>query len=225
MTDYQPQEVTAQAKAIAARYPTERTSEGGTQFGHLTPRVPASKRPDSPGQQQGQTPEASRRAHKDQERSHPLVKNSLGDWALGNRADSSDAQRLTTQRPALLLDDRNSVPKLKVRTVNELVIGSETVDLSAIEQLVEVGQVRAIGAAIAYLQHHYFNGITPLIDILTNMESDLNVAGIDSLTCDPQGDLVTFRILELAAVLNRLRSLSIQPPEQTILVKNEAHIN
>lgn len=154
MTDYQPQTVTAQAKAIAAQYATARIPEGGTQFGTLTPRVPV----------------------------------------------------------ALSFGSHNSTAKLKVRAVNELILGTEIVDLAAIEQLVEAGQVRAIGAAIAYLQRHYLKGTTPLSTILTAIESDIDTAGIDILTPYPQGDLVRFRPLDLAAAFNRLRSLTIKKP-------------
>lgn len=172
MTNYQPHEVTAQAKAIAARYPTERISEGDTQFGLLTPRIPAPK-------------------------------------AVGDSANLPAEQSSTPHESARLLDTRAAVPKLKVRSVNELIVGSEIIDLSAIEQLVEVGQVRAIGAAIAYLQQHYLNGVTPFSTLLNYIESDINAAGIDMLTPFPQGDLVRFRPLELAAAFNRLRSLTI----------------
>lgn len=43
MTNYQPHEVTNQAKTIAAQYPTARLAEGGTQFGVITPRLPLAK--------------------------------------------------------------------------------------------------------------------------------------------------------------------------------------
>ena len=161
MTDYRPQAVTAQAKAIAAQYATARIPEGGTQFGTLTPRVPV----------------------------------------------------------ALSLSSQGATAKLKVRAINELILGTEIVDLAAIEQLVEAGQVRAIGAAIAYLERHYLNGITPLSAILTHIESDIATAGIDILTPYPQGDLVRFRALELAAAFNRLRSLSVKKPVTSSNVK------
>ncbi|HIK41301.1 MAG TPA: ATPase, partial [Thermoleptolyngbya sp. M55_K2018_002] len=101
-------------------------------------------------------------------------------------------------------------PKLKARDIDELVFGSETVDLSAIEQLVEVGQVRTIGAAIAYLQQHYLDGRRTLPDLLNQIAPQLATNRIDELTTYRQGDLVAVRPLELAAALNRLRSLSLR---------------
>ncbi len=73
--------------------------------------------------------------------------------------------------------------------------------------LAQIYQTRS--RAIAYLRHHYLNGITPLSALLNYIESDIDTAGIDILTPYPQGDLVRFRTLELAAVFNRLRSLTM----------------
>ncbi|QYO68081.1 hypothetical protein [Leptolyngbya sp. 7M] len=100
-------------------------------------------------------------------------------------------------------------PRLKVRDVDELVFGSEVVDLTAVEQLVEVGQLRSIGAAITYLQTYELDGQRSLAELIEALMATL-AAGLDQLTPYPQGDLAMFRPLELAAVINRLRSLEVQ---------------
>jgi predicted ABC-class ATPase len=153
MSDFQPQDVTQQAKAIAAQYATERVTEGGNQFGAITPRVP---RP--------------------------------------NRSATRDESRR---------------PRLKVRDVDELVFDSEAVDLAAVEQIVDVGQLHAIGAAIAYIQQYYLNGRYTLREIIDQVMVDAQTGGWDDITTFPQGDLAMFRPLELAAVLNRWRSLVV----------------
>lgn len=154
MTEFQPQEVTAQAQAIARQFATDRAAGGGDCFGALSPRVPIAQR-------------------------------------LESRGD----------RP----------PKLKARDVDELIVGPEVIDLSGVEQLVEVGQLRTIGAAIAYIYDHYLDGRTDLKTILDYVGADLDAGGMDALTSYPQGDLVAIRRLELAAALNRLRSLQVGP--------------
>jgi predicted ABC-class ATPase len=152
MTDFQPQDVTLQAKEIAQHYTTDRTPEGGSQFGAIAQRIPQLN----------------------------------------------------------LLDDRSDrSPRAKVRDVDELVFGSEAIDLSAVEQIVEVNQLRAIGAALAYVQQHYLDGRHSLKTILEYVMADLQSSSPDILTAFPQGDLATFRPDELAAVLNRMRSLSV----------------
>jgi predicted ABC-class ATPase len=150
ITDFQPQEVTAQAKAIAQKHSTDRTPEGSNQFGAIAQRIPNFK----------------------------------------------------------LLEDRDRSPRTKVRDVDELVFGAEAIDLTTVEQIVEVNQLRAIGAALTYIQQHYLNSQYSLKTILEYVMADLQSNNLDILTAFPQGDLAMFRPDELAAVLNRMRSLS-----------------
>ncbi|HSM83905.1 MAG TPA: ABC-ATPase domain-containing protein [Nodosilinea sp.] len=105
---------------------------------------------------------------------------------------------------------RHSV-KLRSRDVNQLQIGSESIDLAAVEQLVEPGQVRAIAEAIVYAQRYHMGADTPLATVIERVMADLAQHGLDSLTDWPMGDLVCFRGLELAAAINRLRTLQIRP--------------
>ncbi|MBD2000349.1 ABC-ATPase domain-containing protein [Leptolyngbya sp. FACHB-541] len=148
MTDFQPQEVTAKAKAIAQQYATDRTPEGGSQFGAIAQRIPHFSLP----------------------------------------------------------QERGDRPRTKVRDVDELVFGAEAIDLTAVEQIVEVNQLRAIGAALTYIQQHYLDGRYSLKTILEYVMADLQSGSPDILTAFPQGDLAMFRPDELAAVLNRMRS-------------------
>lgn len=159
MTEFEPEEVTAQAKQIAQRYATQRITEGGTQFGTVTPRIP-----------------------------------------LPTCRDARQTEAAPRSRP----------PKLKVRDVDELVVGQTTIDLSAVEQIVDVSQLRAIGAAISYLQQHYLDGQRCLADSIECVMADLGAGSLDILTPYPQGDLANFRPHELAAALNRLRALQVQ---------------
>ena len=91
-----------------------------------------------------------------------------------------------------------------------MVFGTEDIDLTAIEQLIEPGQLRAISAAIIYAKQHYMNHQNSLPDILDKVMEDINSEGLDILSNFPQGDFVLFRRFELAAAINRLRSLKVQ---------------
>ena len=99
--------------------------------------------------------------------------------------------------------------KLKVRDVDEVVFGTEEIDLAAVEQIVERGQLRAIASAIVYAKEQYINGQRPLPEILNTVMADIEAQGLDILSHLPEGDLVSFRRFELAAALNRLRSLKV----------------
>ena len=101
---------------------------------------------------------------------------------------------------------------LKARGTRTLVFGREEIDLSHVEQIVEDGQVKAIGYAMAYARQHYMDGRTALRDILQRIEQDLQGEGLDAVSPVPYPpDLVRFRAQDLAAALNRLRSLGVKP--------------
>ena len=158
MENFQPDNVTESAKAVAQQYATERASEGGQRFGSITPRVPL--------------------------------------------AESIDPSR-----------GRRAV-KLKVRDVDEIGFGTQEIDLAAVEQIVDAGQLRAIAAAIVYAKRYLDR---PLSAILERVMADIDAQGFDVLSAFPQGDLAQFRRFELAAALNRLRGLQVQslPPRET----------
>ncbi|HEY9611010.1 ABC-ATPase domain-containing protein [Allocoleopsis sp.] len=100
--------------------------------------------------------------------------------------------------------------KLKVRDVDEVVFGTEEIDLTAVEQIVERGQLRAIAFAIVYAKEQYINGHRTLPEILDRVMADIESQGLDILSNLPEGDLVLFRRFELAAALNRLRTLKVR---------------
>lgn len=96
---------------------------------------------------------------------------------------------------------------LKTRSTDEIRLGTHEIDLSAVEQLVETGQLKAIAAAIVYAQHYYFDGQRSLISVLEAVMADIETHGLDCLSDRLTGEFVGFRALELAAALNRLRTL------------------
>jgi predicted ABC-class ATPase len=100
--------------------------------------------------------------------------------------------------------------KLKVRDVDEVVFGTEEIDLSAVEQIVERGQLRAIASALVYAKQYYINGRNTLPEIIDRVMTDIESQGLDILSNLPEGDLVLFRRFEFAAALNRLRTLKVR---------------
>ncbi|MEM9946251.1 MAG: ABC-ATPase domain-containing protein [Cyanobacteria bacterium P01_D01_bin.36] len=105
--------------------------------------------------------------------------------------------------------------KVKARS-DGLMLGYENIDLRAIEQIVEVHQVRAIAQAIIYADRYYFEQARPLSDVLDYIMADIQRGGLDVLTEEDSqfgkrlmGDLASFRRFELAAAINRLRTVTI----------------
>lgn len=97
----------------------------------------------------------------------------------------------------------------KVSSTHKLRLGTEDIDLSALEQLVEPGQLNGIAAAIVYAQRHYLGGQRSLQAVLQAVAQDIETHGLDCLEERSLGELVGFRQLELAATLNRLRTLKV----------------
>jgi predicted ABC-class ATPase len=99
--------------------------------------------------------------------------------------------------------------RVKVRDVDELAFGTQEIDLGAIEQIVDSGQLRAIAAAMVYAKQQYMDGKRTLSEIIDLVMADIDAQGMDILSPFPEGDFAMFRRFELAAVINRLRSLSV----------------
>jgi predicted ABC-class ATPase len=99
--------------------------------------------------------------------------------------------------------------RLKVRDVDEVMFGTEDIDLGSVEQIVERCQLQAIAAAMVYAKEQYMDGQRSLAEILDAVMEDIDSQGLDILTRFPEGDLAMFRRFELAAALNRLRTLEV----------------
>jgi predicted ABC-class ATPase len=99
--------------------------------------------------------------------------------------------------------------KLKPQGVSALGFGTHTVDLSGVSQIVDPSQTRAIGHALVYLRNRG-DGRRTIAELVTEIEELVRQRGLDALTGRPESDLAAFRGLELAAALNRLRSLRVE---------------
>jgi predicted ABC-class ATPase len=96
---------------------------------------------------------------------------------------------------------------IRTRTEERILFGSEEVELSAVEQLVEAAQTRAMGQALAWARGRAIDGSRPLAEALEQVMAVLAREGLDAVQRDLTGELAAFRIYELAAFLNRVRTL------------------
>ncbi|MEE8472640.1 MAG: ATPase, partial [Dehalococcoidia bacterium] len=99
--------------------------------------------------------------------------------------------------------------KISSRGLHSIAFGTHSIDLGAVEQLVDASQTRAIGDAI-YRATGYMDGERTLGQIVDALLKDLGDGGLDGLGPGPVGDRAAFRGLELAAAINRLRTLAVQ---------------
>ncbi len=90
-----------------------------------------------------------------------------------------------------------------------LIFGEESIDLAGVEQVVSRAQMRAIGQGLALVAERN----PGVVDVATALDAiDDLIEGADLDVLDPRGvgDLAAFRRFELAAVLNRLRTLRVE---------------
>jgi hypothetical protein len=94
--------------------------------------------------------------------------------------------------------------------LRKLSYGRTDIDLSALEQLVDSSQTRAIGLAIHYLAARYFiDGVT-LQQALARLTEDLDAGGLEILSPFKVGNLARPRPYEVAMAINRMRTLVVE---------------
>jgi len=99
--------------------------------------------------------------------------------------------------------------KISPKGLHSILFGTHSIDLSYIEQLVDSSQTRAIGEAIFYAKQKYMDGKRTLSEILALLQQDIAKSGLDILGYRPVGDHALPRKYELAAAINRLRTLEM----------------
>jgi predicted ABC-class ATPase len=102
---------------------------------------------------------------------------------------------------------------LKALGTRSILFGTEEIDLAGVEQIVEGGQARAIGAAMVYARGKYMDVAAPLNEVIEKVMEDVMRGGLDCIALLPfPTDLVGFRAQDLAAAFNRLRALRVRRP-------------
>jgi predicted ABC-class ATPase len=103
--------------------------------------------------------------------------------------------------------------EIKVFKGRSLLFGSQTIDLSAITQLVSYAQTLAVGRGLLMARTRFIDGRRSVSEILKLVTQVIEEKGLDELDDRRVGDLAQFRTLELAAALNRLRTLEVSSTE------------
>ena len=108
--------------------------------------------------------------------------------------------------------------RVNARGVRTIVFGRDVIDLSAVEQVVDESQTRAIGDAIFYaLEQEYFDGTRTLSQVLDALMADIDRRGLEVLSTfeGHPGDYARPRRFEVAAAINRLRTLVVRQAGET----------
>lgn len=113
-----------------------------------------------------------------------------------------------TRRPGPdVLDPRRGNREVKIdsREVSDLLYGEHRIDLSQVEQLIDMGQTRSIGLMIHYFAQHYAADCDNLVSGLRQVMADAEQYGLDRFSPYKVGNLALPRLHELAAAINRIR--------------------
>lgn len=100
---------------------------------------------------------------------------------------------------------RNRDVKIDTKDLHTLLYGEHRIDLSLVEQLVDIGQTRAIGLMIYLYAQRYLKTGTTLTDGLRQLIQDVDEQGLDMISPYKVGNLAMPRLHELAAAINRIR--------------------
>jgi len=99
--------------------------------------------------------------------------------------------------------------KIDAKGMGTILFGQTTIDLSCLEQLVDVSQTRAIGHLIHCYGKAYFDRTATLREGLEKVLGDVVEKGLDLLLPHKVGNLALPRIFEVAGAINRMRTLRI----------------
>lgn len=105
--------------------------------------------------------------------------------------------------------------KIDAKGRDLILFGREPVDLRRVEQLVDASQTRAVGWAMRLASEKFMREGAPMSDVLDALETWLGERGLDALAPRRRegahpGDLARPRRLEIAAAINRLRTLRVR---------------
>ncbi|MFA6972716.1 MAG: ABC-ATPase domain-containing protein [Gallionella sp.] len=94
---------------------------------------------------------------------------------------------------------------IEARSIATLVYGSHEIDLDKVEQLIDIGQTRAIGLIIHFYAKNYADKTKNLMEGLSLVLKEVEENGLDILSSWKTGTLALPRLHEVAAAINRIR--------------------
>ena len=112
------------------------------------------------------------------------------------------------------LDPRRGRRAERVRAVRtrSIEFGTEEIDVSLLNQIADPAQCRMIGDALLRLARRLCDGRRDLPRILAALEEEMLEGGLEAMAAPGFGDRARARRFEIAAALNRLRSLRVAAP-------------
>lgn len=102
---------------------------------------------------------------------------------------------------------KSATARVAVRGVRSIAFGDQEIDVSALAQIVAPEQLRALGRALAWARENVLDGTRTVPEVLDAVMAAIDKGGLDAIAPFPAGGYAEFRRHELAAALNRLRTV------------------
>lgn len=135
---------------------------------------------------------------------------------VGRQAEGEERFPQPTSRvvlPRSFDASRGKREKCDAKGLYTILLGKHEIDLSSVEQLVDPSQTRAIARMLMLLGQQYADGKRCLCAMIDQLYKDIEAKGLDHLSPyhgKHPGDFALPRKLELAAAVNRMRTLQIK---------------
>jgi len=100
--------------------------------------------------------------------------------------------------------------KIEAKGLKTILFGTVEIDLSDVEQLIDMSQTRAVGDMIHHLSQRFFTKNASMKEAITEVMDDIERRGLDILSPLRRGDYARPRSFEVAAAINRMRSLKVK---------------
>jgi predicted ABC-class ATPase len=112
--------------------------------------------------------------------------------------------------PATVDARRRGRVKTRVFGLDRILFGNEEIELGALEQLVDRAQAAGVAAALVRLvEDGHLDGRATVREAIDGLFAEVDATGVGVLRAGWPGDLARPRPAEVAAALNRLRSLAV----------------
>lgn len=103
--------------------------------------------------------------------------------------------------------------KVTIKGLHTIIFGTNSIDLSFVEQLIDPSQSQAIAYMIKYIANELVDEATPLNEIIDKLYQQIEKQGLEIISPyfgKHPGNLALPRKFELAATINRLRTLKVK---------------
>ena len=109
-----------------------------------------------------------------------------------------------------LSPQRGQREKVRAYGVRSIQYGAEEIDIALVEQLVDASQTRYIADCLQYAYHHLADDHLTVRELVERLDAIARQQGLEALQPSLAGDRAWARPFEVAAALNRLRTLRIE---------------